>query len=403
MYLILTSILPSVNTNGCVFFSPTYACNADDSGFVELYPPAETEDNEWNVRRECMAQSPSITSAAFCSTPNTCTLQDRTLKCFDVTNSSPIHKIQYQYSPLTSRKDLTTLCGSQSSKLNRPNVLFNTVIENAVHNEKEKGNQLSQDLYMPQSENHTHANATAAEAKQISEFTRGHCTIATLLNSLPLNVVHEENKVSDGEKTDDKFSTENTTSCRIVQSENTSSDNLVMPESTCDTECVFARDDISRKAENPKVQTNINEVVELNSGDKHGRSSEILFCDKGEYNEEHIYKNDNCLYAELYEKNEAEEVDENNNFQLVQKYSDISDACASETETTIYTSSSDEEQSEPREVNQATGTRSKSSRKSKYPRRSAVKEDPRFKGVTIWLQTSFRNGKSRLQISAFYR
>lgn len=191
----------------------------------------------------------------------------------------------------------------------------------------------------------------------------------TLLNSLPLNIVHENNKFTDREKNDDEFSqTENTTSLRFVQSENTSSYNLDVPESTTsckivksnnnssgtniikytsDTKHVFAQNDTSNKAEIPKVFTNTDEAVELNSDDRHGRRSET-FGDKVESNKEHVYKSDECLYAELFEKNEAQVVDENNNFQLVQKYSDISDVCASETETTVYTSSSDEEQSEPR-------------------------------------------------------
>lgn len=42
-------------------------------------------------------------------------------------------------------------------------------------------------------------------------------------------------------------------------------------------------------------------------------------------------------------------------------------------------------------------------RKTRTPRRSPTKCDPRFKGATVWLQTEFKAGKSRLNISAFYR
>ena len=42
-------------------------------------------------------------------------------------------------------------------------------------------------------------------------------------------------------------------------------------------------------------------------------------------------------------------------------------------------------------------------RKSSKPKRSPTKIDPRFKGATIWLQTEYKNGRSRLNISAFYR
>ena len=45
----------------------------------------------------------------------------------------------------------------------------------------------------------------------------------------------------------------------------------------------------------------------------------------------------------------------------------------------------------------------KKGRKSKTPRRSPTKCDPRFKGVTVWLQTEYKEGRSRLNISAFYR
>ena len=42
-------------------------------------------------------------------------------------------------------------------------------------------------------------------------------------------------------------------------------------------------------------------------------------------------------------------------------------------------------------------------RKPSKPKRSPSKIDPRFKGATIWLQTEYKDGKSRLNISAFYR
>ena len=45
----------------------------------------------------------------------------------------------------------------------------------------------------------------------------------------------------------------------------------------------------------------------------------------------------------------------------------------------------------------------KGCRKPSKPKRSPTKTDPRFKGATIWLQTEYKDGKSRLNISAFYR
>ena len=45
----------------------------------------------------------------------------------------------------------------------------------------------------------------------------------------------------------------------------------------------------------------------------------------------------------------------------------------------------------------------KGCRKPSKPKRSPTKIDPRFKGATIWLQTEYKDGKSRLNISAFYR
>ena len=48
-------------------------------------------------------------------------------------------------------------------------------------------------------------------------------------------------------------------------------------------------------------------------------------------------------------------------------------------------------------------TQKRTFRKSKKPRRSPTKTDPRFKGATIWLQTEYKDGRSRLNISAFYR
>ena len=45
----------------------------------------------------------------------------------------------------------------------------------------------------------------------------------------------------------------------------------------------------------------------------------------------------------------------------------------------------------------------KDRRKMSAPRRSAPKKDPKFRGVTMWLQTKFKDGQSELQISAFYR
>ena len=47
--------------------------------------------------------------------------------------------------------------------------------------------------------------------------------------------------------------------------------------------------------------------------------------------------------------------------------------------------------------------RRKCRRKSMFPVRSAPRDDPRFRGVTVWLQTSFQKGVSKLRISAFYR
>ena len=43
------------------------------------------------------------------------------------------------------------------------------------------------------------------------------------------------------------------------------------------------------------------------------------------------------------------------------------------------------------------------SRKLSVPRRGAERVDPKFRGATVWIQTEFKDGESKLQISAFYR
>ena len=59
----------------------------------------------------------------------------------------------------------------------------------------------------------------------------------------------------------------------------------------------------------------------------------------------------------------------------------------------------------PETVNKDTAIpkRKRVGRKTKTPKRSPKKCDPKFKGATVWFQTEYRRGRSRLNISAFYR
>ena len=53
--------------------------------------------------------------------------------------------------------------------------------------------------------------------------------------------------------------------------------------------------------------------------------------------------------------------------------------------------------------NPVTLSRKRAGRKSKAPKRSPKRCDPKFKGATVWFQTEYSRGRSRLNISAFYR
>lgn len=219
-----------------------------------------------------------------------------------------------------------------------------------------------------------------------SELSIGHSTIASMLNALPLNLVRTEPDSGDFPET-------------IMASKQAL--NIYTPISV--PRSIAQDDDDVRRVSYSKSDLNDEGEIDknLNRTNLPDDISKHIYSDISD-SDTMMTKEANLL-SDISDDQEADCVDKNNNsVQLVTKYSDISEACVSDTETLSTTSSSDEEPIKGKEINQP-GITIKARRKSPHPRRSAVKEDPRFKGVTVWLQTTFRNGISDLHISAFYR
>ncbi|XP_053394191.1 uncharacterized protein LOC123525828 [Mercenaria mercenaria] len=370
-----------------LFTSPTYTSNADDSGFVEVCPPPEIDDDVWPMRRENFLQSPNITSDV-CSTPNRGTLPDPSYARFDVINNSPIQITHFQVSPLALRSYFIAQSDNQNLSIDQPKIVFNTVFDKVVSDQNTKnGSQDCQSKRMPDDNAElVPVKEIPKERKRASEFTRGHSTIASLLNSRPLNLVKTEKEHSGTERKSESFS-----------SSYFCSDNNVFKPAPGS---IYNIGESSRmKTETATNSFNDENILTAYSDTRD--SNKVI--DKRSALEANIFNGHEDTLKGTYESLDNRGVDQNNNtLQLVQKYSDISDACASDTETSTETSSSEDEHPEVKEIIRTPPDRIKTRRKSKHPCRSAVKEDPRFKGVTVWLQTSFKNGHSRLDISAFY-
>ncbi|WAR22694.1 hypothetical protein MAR_036363 [Mya arenaria] len=111
-------------------------------------------------------------------------------------------------------------------------------------------------------------------------------------------------------------------------------------------------------------------------------------------------------YSDISDTDGSSNVDTNNNTcadKLTGKYSE-----GSETSSSDHSSGSDTSSDELDRSTIALNTvnvrqRRIRRRKSQHPVRSAARFDPRFKGATVWLQTSYEKGISKLQLSAFYR
>lgn len=220
-----------------------------------------------------------------------------------------------------------------------------------------------------------------------SDLSLGHSTIASMLNALPLNLVRTEPD-SDFQET-------------LVADKQAM--NVYSPTSV--PRSIAHGDDDVRRVSYSKSDLNEEGEIDKNLT----RTNMSLPEDISKHIYSDISDSDTTMTKEAIILSEISDdqaddcVDINNNsLQVVPKYSDISEACVSDTESVSTASSSEEEPIKAKEINQP-GITIKARRKSPYPRRSAVKEDPRFKGVTVWLQTTFRNGISNLHISAFYR
>lgn len=367
------------------YFSPTYTTNADDSGFVELCPSQEIDDDVvWPARKDSFLQCHNLTSDV-CSTPNRGAVHDHNLARLNLSNSSPIQVRNFQVPPLTLRPYLVAQGDTPKWTLDQPKVIYNSVFDTMVSDQYPGRN--CQDYHYNQlteySKPVTSKETDSDQSPTPSELTRGHSTIASLLNSRPLNLFHKLQGSTGVTVLND--STSATEKCETFTDEPTLGPNFIykLGDETC------------KDALNMKTSISSDYTIPHNRDATDGQKSLGYPYD---VSSKHMYS----LSSVSDESEDALGVDlNNNNLQLVQKYSDISDACASDTETSTETSSSEEDLPKVKEI--IIKSSNKNRRKSRYPRRSAVKGDPRFKGVTVWLQTSFSNGHSHLHMSAFYR
>ncbi|XP_060603348.1 uncharacterized protein LOC132756324 isoform X2 [Ruditapes philippinarum] len=356
------------------FKSPTY--NADDSGFVDLCPSQEVDDDVWPTRRESFLQS---------STPNRRTLPDQHSSRFEITQSSPIQVRSFQVPPLALRSYFIAQCDTPKWNVDQPRSISNTVLNNVVSNQYTGINY--QDYHsnrlLSEYAKLISLTSTGNEQSHVSELTRGHSTIASLLNSRPLHLVNiaqrnpEHNFINDiaearkiVESVTNDSSADTSTFCKIG-------------EESCKTATITSHYTTPIIRDTVESQNTIAYTCEVDSECLDDKQKFTLNSMSNEYDDDSLG------------------IDKNNNLQLVQKYSDISDACVSDTETSVEASSSEEDP--PKAKQDIINVSNKSKRKARYPRRSAVKDDPSFKGVTVRFQTSFSNGHSRLHMSAFYR
>ncbi|KAL4236442.1 GATA-type zinc finger protein 1 [Mactra antiquata] len=345
----------STCVNNCKIYKSSKTVDVgNDSGFVETFHTNGPDEHiDW--RKDC------ISLETLCSRPNVC--------------STPIRESFYA-PPIDFSRGVSSKKQSQFNPVQVSPISYKTGANTA---DNDNHVTYGQEALCDTKSGLLQGKPIDLQQKpnlSTSDISRGHRTISSILKSLPLNIAQP-------------------TSCFTISTRN-----------------------IEHESESPrvihKIDTNKHILVpkrlEINPSIVHTENSlKTCHCITEEYSSLHGYCKQRLFaptvhYSDISDGDDTEHVDENNNAtRIVPKYSDISDACASDTGSVVESSCSEEDAtSTANDENKPALHVPKRSRKLSIPKRSALKVDPTFRGATLWLQTSFQNGASVLNMSAFY-